>query len=97
MFANCNASLWGFEFLSEWDVSNVTSMAGMFYDSLGYFYNLGNWDVSNVTDMSFMFSESQIGDISNLGLENWDVSNLLIWELCLLRLVYLVIILKTGM
>ena len=77
MFANCNASWAGFGFLSEWDVSNVTSMVGMFYDSDGYFNTsyLGNWDVSNVTNMASMFGESQIENISNLGLENWDVSN----------------------
>ena len=61
--------------ISDWDVSNVTDMSGMFFDcgELKSVGDLSNWDVSNVTDMSGMFYECNelkfIGDISN-----WDVS-----------------------
>ena len=36
--------------ISEWNVSNVTSMAGMFKDSK-FNGDISEWDVSNVTDM----------------------------------------------
>ena len=56
--------------ISDWDVSNVTNMNGMF--SLSKFNgDISNWDVSNVTSMRSMFYWSEFdGDISN-----WDVSN----------------------
>ena len=56
--------------LSEWNVSNVKSMYGMFANSK-FKGDLSNWDVSNVTNMALMFSYSRFnGDLSN-----WDVSN----------------------
>ena len=62
--------------ISDWNVSNVTNMSGVFWGclelkSVGY---LSNWDVSNVTLMRAMFSYcsklKSLGDISG-----WDVSN----------------------
>ena len=62
--------------ISDWDVSNVKSMRGMFWcclelKSVG---DLSNWDVSSVTDMSYMFCRCEelesVGDISY-----WNVSN----------------------
>jgi surface protein len=56
--------------LSQWDVSNVTSMHKMF--SVSKFNgNISQWDVSSVQDMSCMFHNSKFnGDISQ-----WDVSS----------------------
>ena len=64
-----NEDLSGYD-ISEWDVSRVTSMAGMFYQakSIG---DISKWNVSNVKDMRNMFGDSDFnGDISQ-----WDVSN----------------------
>ena len=64
--------------ISEWDVSNVINMIGMFAGSkfTGENGDISNWDVSNVTYMSFMFQNSKFtgenGDISN-----WNVSNVI--------------------
>ncbi len=56
--------------ISEWDVSNVNNMSGMFQNTV-FNGDISNWDVSNVKNMSDMFNHSKFdGDISN-----WDVSN----------------------
>ena len=56
--------------ISQWNVSNVTNMSGMFEGSL-FAGDISQWDVSNVTNMRSMFDCSQFnGDISK-----WDVSN----------------------
>lgn len=41
--------------ISKWDVSNVKSMAGMFYNCYYFNSDLSKWDVSNVCNMSNMF------------------------------------------
>jgi len=56
--------------ISSWDVSNVTSMSGMFEKS-AFNQDISNWDVNNVTDMSRMFERSAF----NQDISNWDVSN----------------------
>ena len=45
--------------ISNWDVSNVTDMSGMF---LGLKFNgdISNWDVSSVTNMEVMFKISKV-------------------------------------
>jgi len=58
--------------ISNWNVSNVTSMKYMFSNRESFNQPLNNWDVSNVTDMSCMFLTTKS---FNQPLNNWDVSN----------------------
>ena len=46
--------------IGSWDVSNVTSMAGMFSEAIAFNQNIGSWNVSNVTEMGGMFSGGQL-------------------------------------
>ncbi len=58
--------------ISNWDVSNVTNMADMFYQTKKFNQAIGNWDVSNVTNMKRLFN----GATSfNQDISKWDVSN----------------------
>ena len=60
--------------ISDWDVSNVTDMFGMFYqcNELKSAGDISYWDVSNVTNMAYMFASC-----SNLNqdISKWDVSS----------------------
>jgi len=59
--------------ISEWDVSNVKYMIGMFNGSrfTGKNGDISKWDVSNVKDMRSMFEDSVFdGDISE-----WKVND----------------------
>eukprot|EP00956_Cyclotella_meneghiniana_P018120 scaffold29932_cov35-Cyclotella_meneghiniana.AAC.1 len=44
------------EDISNWDVSRVTNMAGMFRDAKKFNGKIGSWDVSKVTKMDGMFA-----------------------------------------
>ena len=58
--------------ISEWNVSNVTDMKGMFREAKYFNGDLSKWNVSNVTNMSCMFygAFKFDGDLSK-----WNVSN----------------------
>ena len=59
--------------VSNWNVSNVETMEGMFAYCNKFDCDLSNWDVSNVTDMKGMFTWCD--NFTGKGLEKWDVSN----------------------
>ena len=59
--------------ISKWDVSNVTSMGGMFGYSK-FDKDISEWDVSNVKDMSSMFLRSSYTG-KDSGISKWDVSS----------------------
>jgi surface protein len=59
------------ESLNNWNVSNVTNMARMFYECRNFNQDLSNWNVSNVTNMVRMFFSCRN---FNQDLSNWNVS-----------------------
>ena len=56
--------------LSGWDVSSVTSMAGIFQNAERFNGDLSGWNVSQVTDLSKAFSGAVMW---NQPLVDWDV------------------------
>ena len=66
--------------LSEFDTSNVTSMAGMFYDSQGYsnfltYINLSSFNTEKVTNMDCMFYYFSGYTFFEIGIETLDLSS----------------------
>ena len=58
--------------ISNWNTSNVTDMAFMFYDCESFNQDISDWDVSNVTNMNYMFYKCTN---FNTDISDWDVSN----------------------
>jgi len=54
----------------DWDVSNVTRMDRLFYNTTSFIQDISNWNVSNVTTMKDMFSYTNF----NQPIGNWNVS-----------------------
>ena len=46
--------------ISEWNVSNVTDMGGMFYGCSKFNQDISHWDVSKVKTMNYIFSNCPI-------------------------------------
>ena len=59
--------------ISEWNVSNVTTMSNMFFGCRKFDCDLSNWDVSNVKNMEGMFSHCN--SFTGKGLEKWNIFN----------------------
>ena len=59
--------------ISDWNVSNVTTMRSMFGYCENFDCDLSDWDVSNVKDMSFMFNKCK--NFKGTGLEDWNIKN----------------------
>lgn len=57
--------------LASWDVSNITNMSYLFYDS-AINQDISAWDVSSVTNMANMFYNN---DVFNQDLSAWDFSS----------------------
>ncbi len=64
--------------ITEWDVSNVRTMAEMFRENKTFSQDIGGWNVSKVTDMSQMFDNCVR---FNHSIENWNVHNVTNMEL----------------
>jgi surface protein len=61
--------------ISKWNVSNVTTMRGLFDGCTKFNCDISQWDVSKVTDFGCMFRNCKK---FNQDLSNWDVSNVTI-------------------
>ena len=72
-FANCS-SLTTIPQMNKWNVTNITDMSNMFYESPLFNQDISNWNVSNVTNMSYMFFNAKTFN-QNIG--NWTVSNVI--------------------
>ena len=59
--------------ISEWNVSNVETMEGMFVMYKNFNCDLSKWDVSNVYNMASTFDGCE--KFEGKGLENWDIRN----------------------
>ena len=62
--------------ISDWDVSKVSNMSGMFYEcnELKFIGDISGWDVKNVTNMKYMFAFCKK---FNQDLSCWNVSNVI--------------------
>lgn len=67
----CSATL-TYGYISDWDVSSVTNMDGLFREAASFNSDISSWNVSNVTNMGAMFEDASSfnGDLSE-----WDVSS----------------------
>ena len=59
--------------VSRWNVSNVETMVGIFYNCKKFNCNLSNWNLSNVKRAAYMFYNCEE---FNQDLSNWNVSNI---------------------
>jgi len=57
--------------VSNWDVSNVTTMEGMFLMAMSFNRPLDRWDTAAVTNMDSMFQHTAF----NRPIGNWDTGN----------------------
>lgn len=59
-------------YISNWDVSKVTSLSGTFYSATSFNQNINNWNVSAVTNLNQTFQRALS---FNQPLSGWNVSN----------------------
>ena len=45
--------------VSNWDVSNVTNVGSLFYDSISFNQNISSWDLSNIRYCDYMFDNAK--------------------------------------
>jgi surface protein len=57
------------QYISLWDVSNVTTMSNMFRNATNFNQDIGSWNVSGVTNMSSM--------LNNCGINNTNYNDIL--------------------
>ena len=67
-----NTSLIGNSSFSNWDVSNVTNMRGLFRGSSSFNQNISSWNTINATTFLEMFLDASS---FNQDISNWNVSN----------------------
>ncbi|OLP97873.1 hypothetical protein AK812_SmicGene19726 [Symbiodinium microadriaticum] len=67
---NATARTWGH--ISDWDVTAVTNMSGLFRDFRSFSDDLSSWNTSLVRDMSHMFANARA---FNSPLNSWNTSS----------------------
>ena len=66
-----------FSGIGNWNVNNVTSMRGMFYNCYSFNEDISKWNVSNVKNMELLFYNC----INfNQNISEWNVSNVIIMQ-----------------
>ena len=55
--------------ISEWDVSKVKNMTGMFYCTPSFNCDISTWNINNVNSMWSMFDRSNF----NQNISNWEI------------------------
>lgn len=73
MFNGCS-NLTSVPNINNWNVSNVTSIAGMFIGTT-FDGNVGSWDVSKVTNMFSTFANCPFNNGGSDSIKNWNTSN----------------------
>jgi surface protein len=68
-FRNCT-SLVGTTF-NDWDVSNVTTLMGTFYNAESFNGDISSWNTANVTDMMGVFKET---NVFNQNISSWNTA-----------------------
>lgn len=71
LFANSKRE--DFSGIENWNVSNVESMAFMFYNAINFNQPLNNWDVSRVGDMGKIFKNA---NSFNQDISNWNLDGI---------------------
>lgn len=71
MFYNCPA-LVGNSSFSNWNISNVTNMNGMFMGATLFNQNIGNWNTAHVTNFDSMFNSATS---FNQNISAWNMSS----------------------
>ncbi|WP_422105445.1 BspA family leucine-rich repeat surface protein [Winogradskyella sp.] len=71
MLASCE-SLVGNSSFNAWDVSNVETMEGMFFEATNFNQDISNWNVTAVENMAYMFSRA---GLFNQDINSWNVAS----------------------
>ncbi|QNI21147.1 hypothetical protein [Vibrio phage vB_pir03] len=58
--------------LTSWDLSQVTTIAKLFYEAESFNQDVSNWDVGNVVDMNGVFGYCKV---FNQDVSGWDTKN----------------------
>jgi uncharacterized protein (TIGR02145 family) len=67
--------------MGSWNVSAITNMSAMFYNTTSFNEDISAWNTSNVTDMSFMFtSDISLASDFNQPIGSWDVHSVMNME-----------------
>ena len=67
-------------YLSNWNVSNVYDMSGMFHGATGFNQNISSWNVSDVSNMNDMFNGATTFNNGGTTIMTWNCGNVTTME-----------------